>query len=312
LEERVTFYKYRIPIGSQLNVFVNNIDQYGMILTLAFKSNPLLNYPQDNEENAMIKGKSNTHYLIILDLEATCDFSPEPIVDDKNSEIIEFPWIVLNTETLEIIYENQIYVKPDDIKGITPYCRVLTGITEDKVEKSGSLLVAIEEFERYLATLPKGSYCIVTDGVWDLKQLQIEAKRKNIILGEWCNCYHNLKQEFKQFLPLFPWREFEPPLHIMLQAFSLKFVGRAHSGIDDCFSIAQIVKTLLKRGHHFNQTSSISEDNDLAYRKFSSTAPPGSWICKVCTEKHSRPGDSVAVWNKPFAKICRFCFTPQT
>jgi hypothetical protein len=33
-------------------------------------------------------------YLVVIDLEATCDFCPEPIVDASvNSEIIEFPWV---------------------------------------------------------------------------------------------------------------------------------------------------------------------------------------------------------------------------
>lgn len=38
--------------------------------------------------------KQPFRYLVIMDLEATCDFCPEPIVDASvNSEIIEFPWV---------------------------------------------------------------------------------------------------------------------------------------------------------------------------------------------------------------------------
>ena len=34
-------------------------------------------------------------FLIIIDFEATCDFSPNPIITPDSSEIIEFPWVRL-------------------------------------------------------------------------------------------------------------------------------------------------------------------------------------------------------------------------
>jgi inhibitor of KinA sporulation pathway (predicted exonuclease) len=69
------------------------------------------------------------------------------------------------------------------MKGITPYCRVLTGITEETLEKAVTLEEAVKKFDDYVATLPPDSFMIVCDGVWDLKQLHDEATRKGIKLG---------------------------------------------------------------------------------------------------------------------------------
>jgi len=52
--------------------------------------------------------------LVIIDFEATCD-EPDtgvPLVNSNTSEIIEFPWITIDPCTLEIINEEQQYVKP--------------------------------------------------------------------------------------------------------------------------------------------------------------------------------------------------------
>lgn len=62
-----------------------------MMLTLATKSNPLLQYSEMTDDQK--KGSSKFRYLIIVDLEATCDFGPKPLIDNINAEIIEFPWV---------------------------------------------------------------------------------------------------------------------------------------------------------------------------------------------------------------------------
>jgi len=93
--------------------------------------------------------KQPFRYLVVVDLEATCDYCPEPLVDASvNSEIIEFPWVcpptasssqishlgatpqvVLDTNTLEVIHEERYFVRPDYLLGVTPYCSALTGAT---------------------------------------------------------------------------------------------------------------------------------------------------------------------------------------
>ena len=85
----------------------------------------------------------NKNGFFILIFLATCDFSPSPVVDNTTAEIIEFPWVVLDTETLEFKDQKQLYIRPDNLNGMSPYCRVLTGITAEEVSKGCSLAEAI-------------------------------------------------------------------------------------------------------------------------------------------------------------------------
>ena len=96
--------------------------------------------------------------------------------------------VVLDTVTLDIVYECQLYVKPTMMEGITNYCRSLTGITEKDCENGLSLQEAINQFNNFLKThiFPFGvdNFRIVTDSVWDLQvQLRKESIRKSIRLG---------------------------------------------------------------------------------------------------------------------------------
>jgi len=86
----------------------------------------------------------------------------------------------------------------------------------------------------------------------------------------------------------------------MLQAFKLEFVGKHHSGIDDCRSIIQIVKTMLQLGFKFEQPIFIPEDynhkEDPNFQDFGSVTEPNSWKCPSCE-----------IWNRPWTKSCQTC-----
>eukprot|EP01119_Soliformovum_irregulare_P020769 TRINITY_DN6783_c0_g1_i1.p1 TRINITY_DN6783_c0_g1~~TRINITY_DN6783_c0_g1_i1.p1 ORF type:complete len:523 (+),score=111.47 TRINITY_DN6783_c0_g1_i1:12-1580(+) len=312
---RIEYLSSRLPTGSTFNCYLNSIDEGRPLLTLALHPTPVLNFQSDVSR---AKKDLPWKYLIVVDLEATCDFAPQPCVTMGTSEIIEFPYVVLDVSDLKTIASKQVYVKPDDMNGITPYCRVLTSITEDLVKDGSSLRDTVAEFDAFLQTFEPGSYILVTDGIWDLScQLREEAKRKQIPLGPWASRYLNVKEEFRRFLPL-PFNAREPSLQTMLNALKLDFVGKHHCGIDDCHSIAQIVKTLIVHGHEFKPLE-IPENYDFnadpSYLGFASQAPPDSWRCETCSAKFGDPGvdasQSRSVWNKPLSTTCRFCQSPR-
>jgi len=193
-------------------------------------------------------------YLVAVDLEATCDYCPNPKVTAQTAEIIEFPWVVIDTRSLKIIDEHQIYVRPDNLDGITKYATKLTGISKEMVRKEGNLEDALKQFDDFIKRKFGNSkeFRIITDGIWDLQvQLHKEAEKKSIPLAWYFKEYLDLKEEFRKFLPWFP-ESYKPDLRAMLKALSLEFVGTPHQGIDDSRNIAQIVTTLLLLGHTFN------------------------------------------------------------
>ena len=61
----------------------------------------LFSYPEIPPINIRLGlcGTSKYRYIIVIDLEATCDYSPEPLIDYTNSEVIEFPWVLPNLVT---------------------------------------------------------------------------------------------------------------------------------------------------------------------------------------------------------------------
>lgn len=86
----------------------------------------------------------------------------------------------------------------------------------------------------------------------------------------------------------------------------LNFVGKHHSGLDDCLSISQIVTELLNLGSDFSRTENIDVSldpfEDPRFVDFGSVAEPTSWMC---FEKECR------VYNRPWSAKCRFCGTPK-
>jgi inhibitor of KinA sporulation pathway (predicted exonuclease) len=313
VDKRVRVAVKRVPVGSRFGVYSGGICDYSgdLRLRVATKPNPVFNTSTFNLNKLK---EQPFRYLIIMDLEATCDFCLRPIVDASvNSEIIEFPWVVLDTRTLEIVHEERYFVRPDFLEGVTPYCSALTGISRDMVAQSMRLQDVLSKFHDYVedrfADVHLGHECksfrILTDGMWDVHiQLAIEAQRKDIALPWWFKEYFDLKVEFDRYFPYFITNKHGQPLHLMLKALGLPFVGRHHSGLDDCKTIVQIVQYLLKLGHVFDQPTKIEKPFDPleeSWNKFSNVPTGDAWQCPGC-----------ALWNKAFAKhYCAFCKAPK-
>jgi inhibitor of KinA sporulation pathway (predicted exonuclease) len=105
----------------------------------------------------------------------------------------------------------------------------------------------------------------VTDGPWDLKKaLRGECARKGIPLAAHYSNYFDIRVEFLKRYPAS--REFfhpRPFLKGMLEYSGLNLHGRHHSGLDDCYSILQIVKKLLADG--FSRSDSLSLSLSLLF-----------------------------------------------
>ncbi|CAL1147066.1 unnamed protein product [Cladocopium goreaui] len=71
-------------------------------------------------------------YYAVLDFECTCD---KGTTERKfRHEIIEFPVVFLNSETLEVDLEFHRYVRPTEKPQLTEFCIELTGIQQSWVD----------------------------------------------------------------------------------------------------------------------------------------------------------------------------------
>lgn len=66
-------------------------------------------------------------YLCIIDFEATCEIANP---SGFQHEIIEFPAVLLNTKTLQIVHEFHKYCRPLWNPILSDFCKELTGITQ--------------------------------------------------------------------------------------------------------------------------------------------------------------------------------------
>eukprot|EP00796_Vickermania_ingenoplastis_P000877 gene877-507_t len=85
-------------------------------------------------------------HILVLDFEATCDAAAV----HYPHEILEFPVVVLDTRTLEIVAQFHRYVRPNKNPQLTSFCTDLTGITQEMVDAAQPLDVVLAEFRKWL------------------------------------------------------------------------------------------------------------------------------------------------------------------
>lgn len=197
-------------------------------------------------------------YLMIIDFEATCWENQAP-PRWRESEIIEFPAVLLNLKTGKIEAEFQKYVMPIESPRLSEFCIQLTGITQDKVDNGIPLQTAIMIFQEWLRkeikahnlVLPKmskdnklGNCAFVTWSDWDLGCcLQKECRRKRIRKPPYFNQWIDLRLVFRQWYNYRPLNFNDALAHV-----GLIFEGREHSGLDDSRNIARLAYKMVRDG----------------------------------------------------------------
>lgn len=193
-------------------------------------------------------GQTDTYYdyICVVDFEATCE---EDNPAGFKHEIIEFPMVLINTRTLEIVDSFQEYVKPELNPQLSDFCVKLTGITQKMVEEADTFPPVLEKAvawlqERELGT--KYKYAILTDGAWDMsKFLNIQCRISKIRYPQFAKKWINIRKSYGNFYKV-PRTQIK--LSSMLDNLGLKYEGRPHSGLDDSRNIARIALRMLQDG----------------------------------------------------------------
>ena len=176
-------------------------------------------------------------YLAVLDFEATC------WKNSNDHEIIEFPTVIIDLDKKEVVDKIQIFVRPVKNPCLSEFCKELTGIKQEWVDKGIDLEEAIKLHSKFLSKYD--NLIIVTCGDWDLKtMLPQETQIRKLIVPSVYGKWINIKRIFKEFYK----RDKELGMVGMLNKLDLKLLGRHHSGLDDCVNIAQICIKLVNSG----------------------------------------------------------------
>ncbi|EEB17071.1 3' histone mRNA exonuclease, putative [Pediculus humanus corporis] len=183
----------------------------------------------------------NYDYLLILDFEATCDKKK------FEQEIIEFPCLKINMNTLREESRFHKYVRPVINPKLTNFCTELTGIIQEMVDDEPTFNEVYLLFEQWRKSegLTDDNSIYVTSGDWDLgymmpRQCAISKIQVPSHMMTWIdikklyginyNCYCGSLIE-------------------IFRVFNIEFDGRNHSGI---------IKRLSKLNIKFTPTSNLT------------------------------------------------------
>lgn len=191
------------------------------------------------------------HYLLIIDLEATCDFQERyQNIPEYPHEIIEFPVLLYNTRTRRCVSVFHAYCKPRVHPDLTAFCTNLTQISQAQVDSAHSFPHVLAKIENWLFNKHKLSdlrCAVVCDCSADMgKFMRIQCHLNEIPLPSWATVWINLSKAFRTFYKL-PSKH-RVTLSTMLHDLNLSFIGQQHRGLDDAINILRVVRTLLADG----------------------------------------------------------------
>ncbi|KAI9141622.1 ribonuclease H-like domain-containing protein, partial [Paraphysoderma sedebokerense] len=159
------------------------------------------------------------------------------------NEIIEFPVILIESQSGSVISKFHRYVRPRVNPMLTEFCTNLTGIKQEMVDTAKPFLEVLEEFETWLvemglAEISTNRFCFVTDGPWDIR----DFIRKQLAITQtprpfYFESFTDLRKYWKRTLRL--------NLDSMLSYYNLSFEGRLHCGLDDTINLGRIITKLI-------------------------------------------------------------------
>ncbi|KAF9335665.1 3'-5' exoribonuclease 1 [Linnemannia elongata] len=109
---------------------------------------------QEQEQDAGQSQKKLHHncrydYYLCFDVEATCELG---FRFEFPSEVIEFPVVLLDGSTLEIVDEFHSYVRPIHRPILSDFCKELTGISQETVDNAPTFVEVLARFEDWLTS----------------------------------------------------------------------------------------------------------------------------------------------------------------
>eukprot|EP00088_Acartia_fossae_P064105 TRINITY_DN7877_c0_g1_i18.p1 TRINITY_DN7877_c0_g1~~TRINITY_DN7877_c0_g1_i18.p1 ORF type:complete len:306 (-),score=30.36 TRINITY_DN7877_c0_g1_i18:151-1068(-) len=213
-------------------------------------------------------------YLLILDFESTC-WQRRPGASNHNPpppEIIEFPVVLLDLKTGEIVSEFHEYVMPTENSKLSQFCTELTGITQEMVDNGIPIGTCLHLFNRWIKNLideyqlildknqgPGNMITCCTWSDWDLNLcLENECRRKQLVKPASLCTWIDIRAVYRRFYQRRP-----QGLNGALRDLGLEFSGREHSGIEDARNTAKLVYKMIQDGCVLKQESSATEEVDL-------------------------------------------------
>lgn len=164
---------------------------------------------------------------IVFDLEATCWDNDRT----KQNEIIEIGAVKIN-ENLEIIDKFQSFIKPKLNPVLSDFCKNLTTITQEDVNKAKPFYQILYQFQQWIGK----DYWLCSWGFYDKSQFKKDCDLHKLDT-KWLNNHISLKHQFMKNHKL---KNREAGMNNVLKILDLNLDGTHHRGIDDALNISKI------------------------------------------------------------------------
>lgn len=169
---------------------------------------------------------------IIVDFEATCSDTDE--FPRNEMEIIEIGALAVNKADLVWLGEFNAFVKPIIHPNLTDFCKNLTSIRQEDVDKAKIFSGVIKEFTIWLSQYDNPIFC--SWGNYDRNQLRNDCKYHNILYP--FNDEHiNLKELFSKKQNL--GKRYGTGKALI--KVGIEYEGKRHRGIDDVRNIYKLI-----------------------------------------------------------------------
>ncbi len=174
---------------------------------------------------------------IIYDLEATC-WENMPI--GYVQETIEIGAYRFN-EYGQLRGKFSRFIKPVVHPVLSLFCRELTGISQEDVNRADTFPVVIEEFMDW-ARVDTGDYILCSWGSFDRKMLAADCKLHRLD-DDWTDLHTNLKEQYR----VMHGKRHGIGLKKAVESEGLVFTGQHHRGISDAENLAKLFLRYLDR-----------------------------------------------------------------
>jgi inhibitor of KinA sporulation pathway (predicted exonuclease) len=178
-----------------------------------------------------------TKYFCIIDFEAQCGSDGWNKIN--RMEIIEFASIFTD-KNFKILGEFNEFVQPILFPELTEYCKNLTTIKQEDIDKASTFDKVLIRFKNYMNIINpnKDNFLFCSWGNYDLRQLKSDCELHNIQYP--FNDNHcNLKDVVSKKLKI---GKSKMGMDKVLEHLNLKLDGIHHRGIDDCRNILKICR----------------------------------------------------------------------
>lgn len=148
-------------------------------------------------------------------------------------EIIEIGAVALHGNGPHVSDEFQSFVRPVRHTQLTPFCRRLTGITQNKVDAAETLPAVMRRFAAWIDTFDEPVFC--SWGDYDKHQLRQDCAWHQMPFPFGAE-HLNIKKRFAESLNI------RKPCGLgdALRRVGLQFEGSPHRGIDDARNMARL------------------------------------------------------------------------